>query len=125
MPRSLNLAAAMLESIAAAAARSGRTFSDQAAHWLLIGRAIDESTGFNFSKVEAALVSKRDTADLSETERVVWNAYVQDYLIAPDDAEEAFFEARPAMGLGVGLDVDGRIVSQAKQTPDEGEGGSG
>ncbi len=50
MPRPLNLAAALLHSIAAAAYRSGRTFSDQTAHRLLIGRAIEESAGFEFAK---------------------------------------------------------------------------
>ena len=115
----------MLERIEAAAKRSGRTFSEQAAHWLTIGRAIDEGAGFDFSKIEAALVSTRDTADLTETERIVCNAYVQGHLIGPDGAEEAFFAERRARRLGVGLDADGRIVSQLKQGPDEGEGGSG
>ncbi len=87
MPRSLSLGAAIVLSIAAAAARSGRTFSEQAAHWLTIGRAIDKSAGFDFAKVEAALLAKRDTADLSETERIVWNAYVHGHLVAPDPAE--------------------------------------
>jgi len=81
MPRPLNLAAAMLESIAAAADKSGRTFSDQTAHWLLIGRAIEESAGFDFAKVEAVLVAGRDTVDLTETERIVWNPYLQERLM--------------------------------------------
>ena len=81
MPRPLNLAAAMLDSIAAAADKSGRTFSDQTAHWLLIGRAIEESAGFDFAKVEAALVAKRENAELTETERIVWNAYVHERLM--------------------------------------------
>jgi hypothetical protein len=81
MLRPLNLAAAMLDSIAAAAGKSGRTFSDQTAHWLLIGRAIEETAGFDFAKVEAALVARRNTADLTETERIVWNPYLHERLM--------------------------------------------
>lgn len=119
--RPLNLAASMLESIAAAAEGSGRTFSDQTAHWLLIGRTIDQSGGFDFAKVEAALLARRGTAELSEIERIVWSAYVHERLIRPDKYEEGFFAERRTRGLGVGLDVDGRIVSQSDHGPDDGE----
>ncbi len=127
MPRPLNLAAALLDSIAAAAEPSGRTFYDQTAHWLLIGRAIEDSTGFDFAKVEAALVAKRDTADLTGTEQIVRNAYVHEGLIRPDKGEKEFFAERRARGLGNRLDTDGRIISQSKQgrRDKDGKGGSG
>jgi hypothetical protein len=123
--RPLNHAAALLGSIAAAADRSGRTFSNQTAHWLLIGRAIEESAGFDFAKVEAALVAKRDTADLTGTERIAWNAYAHDSLIGPHKSEEEFFAERRARGLGAGLDANGQIVSQSDQEPRDGEEDSG
>lgn len=115
----LTLEQAMQASITAAAARSGRSQSDQIAHWLMNGRAIDESAGFDFSKVEAALSGKRDTKDLTETERMVWNACIQDLLARPDQGEDDFYARRRARGLGVGLDADGRIARLAEGGGDD------
>lgn len=102
--------------IASEATANGRTESEQIAHWLTIGRAVEGTESFDFARVRAALTWQLPVNELTETEHAVWSAAFVGDLMKPTPEESAFFAERQAKGLGVGLDGHGNIVDALGKT---------
>ena len=102
--------------IAIGAAANVRTESEQIAHWITIGRAVEGTESFDFARVRAALTWQIPVNELSETEHAVWSAAFVGDLMRPTSEESAFFAERQAKGLGVGLDEHGNIVDAHGKT---------
>ncbi len=49
-----------------------RSVAGQIAHWLKIGRAIEQSASFDHARVVAALEGQLDTVELSAAEEAAW-----------------------------------------------------
>lgn len=92
------------------AAANGRTVSEQVAHWLLIGRAIERSGALDFARVEAFRAGELTHSDLRDNEYFRWEQGLLDWIKTPTHEEIDFFADRRANGLGVGLDDNGEIV---------------
>ena len=79
------------EFVAAARAKAelcGRGLDEQILHWARIGRAIESSRNFDFSKIERVLSAKAATTTLSATEQSVWSDLFLAALEAPPSEDE-------------------------------------
>lgn len=87
-----------------------RSVAGQITHWLRIGRAIEHSGSFDYTRITAALEGKLDTTQLQEEEEAAWLDAFTEKMAHPSAAEEAFYAKRQALGRGVGLDEGGNLI---------------
>lgn len=90
-----------------------RSLSGQIAHWVRIGKAIEQSGAFSHDRINAVLAGKAPTTTLSKEEYAVWSDRFDELLASPTPEAEAFFAERRRLGLGSGLDADGNLVHAA------------
>lgn len=110
MAQSVKLADDIMRAVRRESELHSRSIAGQITHWLRIGRAIEKSGNFDHSRISAALAGEVSTANLSEEEKDVWTASFLDLMNEPGEGEEAFYERRRELGLGVGLDESGTLV---------------
>ncbi|KJS25520.1 MAG: hypothetical protein VR75_10860 [Hyphomonadaceae bacterium BRH_c29] len=93
---------------------SKRSVGGQASHWMTIGRLVEQSADFSYQRVREALSGAIGPDALGGTEQDV---FVEEIVAASREGtpeQAAFFRARRAAGLGVGLDDSGKMVRQDK-----------
>lgn len=62
------------------------------------------------TRVADALEGRLDPAELTEEEDAAWEVAFIEAMGRPSKKELAFFERRRKLGIGVGLDEEGRLV---------------
>lgn len=87
-----------------------RSVAGQISHWVRIGRAIETSGNFDYTRISAALTADLGTVALTDEEKDVWLDRFTEVMAQPGPEEEAFFDRRRQFGLGVGLDAGGNLV---------------
>ena len=90
-----------------------RSVAGQITHWLRIGRAIERSGNFDYSRISAALDASLSPEHLTPEEYEVWLVAFGEKMAEPSQAEKAFFARRRQLGLGVGLSEAGELVRSA------------
>lgn len=80
-----------------------RSIADQIAHWIRIGRAVEESGKFNYNRVLKALAGERPVSDLTDEEAAFWLDDFVKKMETPGPEEEAFFENRRGPKFSVPL----------------------
>lgn len=112
MAQSIDLPEEIYEILRREAELQRSSVAEQLAHWLRIGRAIEISGRFSFSRVAAALAAEIKPSSLTDEEHAVWTDFFVEKMTLPGSDEEAFFARRRRLGLGVGLDADGKLVRE-------------
>lgn len=97
---------------AQAASVNSRSISAQVEHWMKIGRAIEQSPGFNYERVQKALHAELNQDELSEEELAIYEEALFSSMYDLTDQFTGFIENQKAKGLGVGLDDEGNLVHQ-------------
>lgn len=110
MSRSLEVDDALAALIRHEAEIQGRSLSQQACHWMRLGRALERCGDFDAGQVELALRGELDTTQLSQCESEIWLDAFVEKMSRPGEEERAFYSRRVALGLGVGLDEAGGLV---------------
>ena len=93
-----------------------RSVAGQITHWLRIGRAIEHSGGFDYSRITAALEGMLDTTELGEEEEAAWLDAFTAKMAESSAGERAHFARRERLGRGVGLDSGGNLVHAKDDT---------
>jgi len=112
MAQSIKLADDIMKIVRRESELQSRSVAGQVAHWVRIGRAIENSGNFDHSRITAALAGEIETAKLTDEEKDVWLDSFVEKMGQPNSDEEAFFARRRQLGLGVGLDAAGNIVRE-------------
>ncbi|WP_417692444.1 TA system antitoxin ParD family protein [Roseibium sp.] len=110
MARSVKLSDEVMDLVRREAQIQNRSIADQINHWIRLGRAIETSAKFDHNRIVEALAGKRPASDLTEQEASVWLDEFVEKMGVSGSSEEAFFEKRRRLGLGVGLDTGGNLV---------------
>lgn len=82
-----------------------RSLEEQIAHWARIGRGVEASGSFDYSKIEQALAAKTDTTTLTAIEKAVWSERFLAALSDPSPDETAYFEELRDSEKAVNLDA--------------------
>lgn len=91
-----------------AAKRTGRTETEQAEHWLRLGRLV-EGHGLS-DRVLSALKAEISPDDLGPEERDGYIDALLETVSTPTPEQVRFFQDRRDRQLGVGLDDNGNLV---------------
>ena len=107
--RPTRVAADLMEAAAFEGARQSRSAKQQLDHWARVGRAVSAHTSQARLRVEAALAGELDERQLSEDERVVFDAEL-DASISEATRNVRFGEVLAARGVTtVALDEHGEL----------------
>ena len=88
---------------------SKRSASGQAEHWMNIGRAIEQSSSFDYERVKAALAAQIDYDDLTiEEQEVFFNNFSDSMWENPSAETQQFFSNL----TGPGLDDEDNVISR-------------
>lgn len=109
MAQSVKLADDVMTLVQREARLHGRSVADQITHWLMLGRAAENSGARDRARISAAPVSGAAPERLKD-EDVAWLDQFTDEMSRPSRSEEDFFARRQALGQGTGLDAAGNIV---------------
>lgn len=112
MAQSIKLGDDIMKIVRRESELQSRSIAGQIAHWLRIGRAIEKSGNFDHARITAALAGEIATTDLTDEERDVWLDSFVEKMGQPGADEDAFFNRRRQLGLGVGLDAAGNLVRE-------------
>jgi len=91
-----------------------RSLGGQITHWAKIGKAIEQSSAFSQARISAVLSGKAPTTTLSPAEYAVWSDRFDEMMGETTPEAEAFFAERRKLGLGSGLDENGKLVEAAE-----------
>jgi len=83
---------------------ASRSIAGQAEHWMRIGRVIESSPSFSYSRITDALAGLVDPDSLNTEEQVIFFDKFSDAMGETTEKQELFFAERRKKGLGVGLD---------------------
>lgn len=110
MAQSVKLADDIMALVRREADLHSRSVAGQITHWLRIGRAIEQSGSFDYTRITAVLEGMLDTTDLGEEEDAAWLDAFTTRMAEPSATEQAHFAQRRMLGRGVGLDAGGNLV---------------
>ncbi|MDG4674766.1 hypothetical protein P9A16_26935 [Shinella sp. 838] len=110
MAQSVKLADDIMALIRREADLQSRSVAGQITHWVKIGRAIEHSGTFDYSRIKLALEGRLDTTELQEDEEAAWLDAFTTKMAEPTTAEQEFFAQRRMLGRGVGLDAGGNLI---------------
>ena len=110
MAQSVKLADEIMALIRREADLQSRSVAGQITHWLKIGRAIEHSGTFDYSRILVALEGKLDTVELRKEEEATWLDAFTTKMAEPTETEKSFFSQRKMLGRGVGLDAGGNLI---------------
>ena len=85
---------------------------DRIAHLITIGKAVEESPYYDYDNIQDVFNGKKTLDELSFLEDIIWTGLVLEKMNHPSKKGEEFFAERRRLGLGVGLDENGVLVSQ-------------
>lgn len=114
MAQSVKLSDDVMALVRRESALQSRSVAGQIAHWIKIGRAIEQSSTFDYRRISAALEASLAPEELSVEEHEVWLSAFAEKMAEPSKKEKDFFARRRKLGLGVGLSESGEIVRGAK-----------
>lgn len=112
MAQSIKLADDIMKIVRRESELQSRSVAGQVAHWVRIGRAIENSGNFDHARITAALAGEIGTAELTGEEKDVWLDSFVERTSQPGPEEDAWFTQRRKLGLGVGLDSSGNLVRE-------------
>ena len=112
MAQSVKLADDVMAPIREECVLQSRSVAGQIAHWVKIGKAVEQSGTFDNEHIRRALAGEGSPDDLTPEEQDVWFAEFGAAMTQPSTAEETFFAERRKTGQGVGLDDNGMITRQ-------------
>jgi len=110
MAQSIKLSDDVMSVVRRESGLQSRSVAGQITHWINIGRAIEQSSTFDYQHINAALSGARAPDELSAEEQEVWFAQFGEDMTAPTDQEEVFFAQRRQFGRGVGLNDKGELI---------------
>ncbi len=116
MAQSVKLADDIMTLVRREADLHSRSVAGQITHWLKIGRAIEHSGSFDYTRITAALEGNLDTTQLGEDEDAAWLDAFTEKMGHPSDAEKSFYARRQVLGRGVGLDSGGNLIYANEDT---------
>lgn len=96
-----------------------RSIGDQAAHWMRIGRFIEQSPLFDMAKIKAILQGQLSPEQLASNEEAavylgMFEADMFNENASYTHEQQAFYRQRQQQGLGAGIDSSGKVVTQAE-----------
>ena len=112
MGQSIKLADEVMEMARRESEVQSRSLTGQITHWVKIGRAIEQSSAFDYARVRAALDGAVSPDTLSGDEQEVWAAGFAEQMTQPAETEIAALNTRKTLGQGVGLSDDGTLIYQ-------------
>lgn len=115
MPKSIKVADDLIDIVREESALNSRSISGQLAHWVKIGRAIEQSSEFSYQSIQEVLNGARSPDALSLEEQEVWISEFAEKLDLAEANELEFFQERRDKGYGVGLNSDGTLVYEDKR----------
>jgi hypothetical protein len=113
MAQSVKLADDVMSVVRRESGLQRRSVAGQITHWINIGRAIENSSAFDYQHINAALIGEKSPDTVRAEEQEVWFAQFSDDVTEPTPQEQAFFENRRQLGRGVGLNDKGDLVYHA------------
>lgn len=112
MAQSIKLADDIMTIIRRESELQSRSVAGQVAHWVRIGRAIEQSGHFDHARITAALAGQIETTALTSEEKDVWLDSFVEKMGQPGSDEKSYFGERRQLGFGVGLDAAGNLVCE-------------
>ncbi|WP_215399207.1 ParD-like family protein [Rheinheimera oceanensis] len=96
-----------------------RSIGEQAAHWMRIGRFIEQSPLFDMAKVKAILQGQLSPDQLASNEEAavylgMFEADMFNENTGYTHEQQAFYQQRQQRGLGAGVDSNGEVITQAE-----------
>jgi len=92
---------------------SKRSLGGQAEHWMNIGRAIEQSSAFDYERIKTALAAQIDYDNLTiEEQEVFFNDFSDSMWEEPSAETQSFFDDLS----GPGLDENDNIVSPGRES---------
>ena len=96
-----------------------RSIGDQAAHWMRLGRLVEQSPLFDMAKIKAILQGQESPDQLASNEEAavylgMFEAGMLEENTAYTNEQQAYYLKRQQQGLGAGLDDAGKVVTQAE-----------
>lgn len=110
MAQSIKLADTVMTFVRKESSLQSRSVAGQITHWVNIGRAIEKSTSFDYSRISSVLEAGMTPDELTPEEQEVWFTQFADKMTEPSENETAFFENRCGLGRGVGLSDAGELI---------------
>lgn len=112
MAQSIKLADDIMKIVRRESELQSRSVAGQVAHWVRIGRAIEQSGHFDHARITAALAGQIETTALTSEEKDVWLDSFVEKMGQPGADEKSYFADRRQLGLGVGLDAAGNLIRE-------------
>lgn len=112
MAQSIKLADDIMKIVRRESELQSRSVAGQVAHWVRIGRAIEQSGHFDHARITAALAGQTETSTLTSEEKDVWLDSFVEKMGQPGPDEKSYFAGRRQLGLGVGLDAAGNLICE-------------
>jgi len=110
MAQSIKISDEEMQLVRREAKLSSRSIAGQITHWMRIGRSVERSANFNYADVRDALEGRRTPDELTGEEQELFIEELLQLASMPTPEQETFFAERERLGLGAGLDPDGRLV---------------
>jgi hypothetical protein len=110
MAQSIKLSDDVMSVVRRESGLQSRSVAGQITHWINIGRAIEQSSAFDYQHINAALAGELSPDELSAEEQEVWFAQFAQDVTKPSEQEEALFAQRRQLGRGVGLNDKGELI---------------
>lgn len=112
MAASIKLSDDMIALLRRESAIANRSLAGQAEHWITLGRAIERSPEFDYTRVRAALAAELSPGDLSEAEQTAFFDEFGRHMDSLDKDYATINAERRRKGLGVGDTENGQLAKQ-------------
>jgi hypothetical protein len=117
MTQAVKISDAEMNAIKAAAEVNQRSISDQAEHWIRLGRAVEQDPRFGHVQIQEALNGLRPPSSLTDEQQEAFLDEFEARLDNVSKAEAEFWEYRRRSGVGVGMDEDGNLIYGSTTRP--------
>jgi len=94
MGQSVKLADDVMEMVRRESGLQSRSIAGQITHWLKIGRAIEQSSAFDYARIRAALDGTVSPDTLTGEEQEIWAADFAEQMAQPSETERAASQTR-------------------------------
>jgi len=116
LAQSIKLADDIMMAIRKESKLQSRSGAKQIEHWVNIGRVIERSKAFDYTRIRDALEAKLSPDELHPFEQEVWSDEFAAKMTEPNKQEKTSHRQHRKLGRGVGMARSGELVYEKKST---------
>jgi len=94
MAQSVKLSDDVMTHVRKESGLQSRSVAGQITHWINIGRAVENSSTFDYQRINAALEATLSPDELTADEQEIWFEQFSDEMTSPSKEETAFYAKR-------------------------------